>query len=77
MRQGVRRFAYQSMAEQAAALGARLIDDVIVLGRTVLAWQVRARQRRHLAELSDYMLRDLGLTRADVFRETRKPFWRE
>jgi uncharacterized protein YjiS (DUF1127 family) len=42
----------------------------------VLTWAERAHQRRQLAELNDYMLRDIGLTRADVAGETRKPFWR-
>jgi len=49
------------------------------LGRAceaVLTWAERTRQRRQLAELDDYMLRDIGLTRADVAGETRKPFWR-
>lgn len=36
----------------------------------------RARQRRALGGLSDAMLRDIGLTRGDVARETAKPFWR-
>jgi len=36
----------------------------------------RARQRRRLAELDDRLLRDIGLTRADVREETRKPSWR-
>ena len=40
------------------------------------AWQNRARQRRHLAGLDDYMLRDIGLSRADVHREISKPVWR-
>ena len=31
-----------------------------------LTWAERARQRRQLAELNDYMLRDIGLSRADV-----------
>ena len=31
---------------------------------------------RQLAGLNDSMLRDIGLTRADVAGETRKPFWR-
>lgn len=35
-----------------------------------------ARQRRHLASLSDWQLRDIGLSRADVEAETTKPFWR-
>jgi len=36
----------------------------------------RARQRRDLAALSDYHLRDIGLTRIDAEREVGKPFWR-
>jgi uncharacterized protein YjiS (DUF1127 family) len=42
----------------------------------VLMWVERARQRRQLGELSDQMLRDIGLTRADAWAETTKPFWR-
>jgi uncharacterized protein YjiS (DUF1127 family) len=42
---------------------------------TALEWQERARQRRRLAELDDRMLKDIGLTRADVSREVEKPFW--
>jgi uncharacterized protein YjiS (DUF1127 family) len=41
-----------------------------------LLWHQRARQRRQLACLSDRMLRDIGLTRADVLAESSKPFWR-
>ena len=41
-----------------------------------LAWQERARQRQHLGQLSDGMLADIGLSRADVEMETSKPFWR-
>ena len=42
-----------------------------------LGWLERAHQRRHLAMLSDHMLKDIGLTRADVEAESSKPFWRE
>ena len=42
----------------------------------VLGWLDRMHQRRHLAQLSDHMLKDIGLTRADVEAETSKPFWR-
>ena len=41
----------------------------------VIAWRARARERRHLARLDDRMLRDIGLSRADVERECRRPFW--
>ena len=42
----------------------------------LLVWQQRARDRRQLESLSDHMLRDIGLTRADVYAEASKPFWR-
>jgi len=35
----------------------------------------RRRQRISLAALSDLVLRDIGLTRADVAIEADKPFW--
>jgi uncharacterized protein YjiS (DUF1127 family) len=41
-----------------------------------LTWRERSRQRRQLQSLNDRMLRDLGLTRADVLAEGSKPFWR-
>ena len=42
----------------------------------LLTWQQRARDRRQLESLSDHMLRDIGLSRADVLAEASKPFWR-
>lgn len=52
-----------------AALVARLVD-------ILLAWHERRRQRRQLAMMDDHMLRDLGLSSADVEQEVHKPFWR-
>ena len=42
---------------------------------TALLWFTRRRERRDLASLNARMLSDVGLTRADVEREYRKPFW--
>ncbi|MDH3474578.1 MAG: DUF1127 domain-containing protein [Rhodospirillales bacterium] len=42
----------------------------------LLVWQDRASQRYALAVLDDHQLRDIGLTRSDVARESAKPFWR-
>jgi uncharacterized protein YjiS (DUF1127 family) len=36
----------------------------------------RSRQRRALAAVSEAMLRDIGLTRAEIADEIEKPFWR-
>ena len=41
-----------------------------------LSWLERARQRRQLRELGDHMLKDIGLSRADVEAEASKRFWR-
>jgi uncharacterized protein YjiS (DUF1127 family) len=38
---------------------------------SLLLWMEERRQRRHLRELDDRLLKDIGLTRADVERETR------
>ena len=42
----------------------------------VLTWFERARHRRQLGQLSNHMLKDIGLNRADVEIEAAKPFWR-
>jgi|tagenome__1003787_1003787.scaffolds.fasta_scaffold17725461_2 uncharacterized protein YjiS (DUF1127 family) len=44
---------------------------------TVLDWQDRARQRHRLGEMDDHLLRDIGLSRADLEHEVAKPFWRD
>ena len=47
-------------------------------GRTLvglLTWRDRAGSRKVLAELDARMLKDIGLTKVDVRRESNKPFW--
>lgn len=46
----------------------RLLDSV-------MASMDRVRQRRHLAELDDRLLRDIGVSRAEVEGEITLPFW--
>ncbi len=57
-------------------LGHQLIEWWRSVMETVRLWQERAVARDHLARLDDRMLQDIGLSRADVMRETDKPFWR-
>ena len=45
---------------------------------TVRIWSARSRERRalrELAELDDYFLKDIGVSRGQVLREAAKPFW--
>lgn len=35
----------------------------------------RWRSRRALQDLSDEQLKDIGISRADAYREFRRPFW--
>ena len=56
--------------------GLRWRDIVAQFVELTLAWLERARQRRQLQSLNDHMLKDLGLSRADVDGEASKPFWR-
>ena len=54
----------------------RIQMDMVVLANTCCTWAERADQRRVLGTLDERMLKDIGLTRADVVDETSKPFWR-
>ncbi len=42
----------------------------------LILWNERQRQRHRLQEMSDRELKDIGLTRSELERERRKPFWR-
>lgn len=46
-----------------------------VIVATVETWLERRRQRRALLELSDHVLKDIGIGRSEAFQEGRKPFW--
>lgn len=47
------------------------------LGAIITRWSQLAEQRRQLREMDDRMLKDIGLSHADVERITRKPFWKD
>ncbi|MFO6463725.1 DUF1127 domain-containing protein [Jannaschia sp. KMU-145] len=42
----------------------------------VATWEIRARSRAALKELTDAQLYDVGLTAGAAMREAAKPFWR-
>jgi uncharacterized protein YjiS (DUF1127 family) len=66
-----------AFAQFALALGGSFAAALVRLDETIGRWHTRARDRRALASLDDRMLLDVGLTRADVQRESAKLFWQE
>ncbi|MHC8318800.1 DUF1127 domain-containing protein [Pseudomonas sp. LB3P31] len=51
---------------------ARALNDAFAqIGR----WRQLHRERAEIASLSDDRLRDIGLSRCDVRRESARPFW--
>jgi len=48
---------------------------VVIFLNKLVTWQERAEQRHALSELNDRMLKDIGVSAADAYKETRKPFW--
>jgi uncharacterized protein YjiS (DUF1127 family) len=46
-----------------------------VVVELVETWLQRRRQRRALLELSDHVLKDIGISRSEALQEGRKPFW--
>ena len=53
----------------------RALVDPRQVTRVVAQWHRRAVSRRDLVHLDDRLLADIGLTRDDVDREVKKPFW--
>ena len=77
----------RNSGEVSGAIVSRAVDSPLTMPRGLVAWFARAavtirvwterlRRRRALARLDDCLLRDIGLTRVQVWQEIRKPFWR-
>ena len=64
-----------SRRPSAASFGGFLLEAAARALRTLLTWQERDRQRHALAQLDARMLKDIGLSRAEVALELHKPFW--
>jgi uncharacterized protein YjiS (DUF1127 family) len=57
------------------AIADRARHAAAMLAEALSEWRERSRQRHTLGRLDDRLLRDMGLTRADVDQEVSKPFW--
>ncbi len=52
------------------------VQILVLLSDLVATWERRARERNHLAGMTDHMLKDLGISRSDAQHESDKPVWR-
>ena len=50
----------------------RLVGRIVT---QILFWREVATQRAVLGSLSDELLKDIGITRAEAVREASRPFW--
>nr|WP_255490768.1 DUF1127 domain-containing protein [Spartinivicinus marinus] len=41
----------------------------------MVRWKMNSQQRRQLAKLPHYLLKDIGVTELEQQREVSKPFW--
>ena len=52
---------------------------IVLLRASVECWVKRSRQRRALYEIAErddhHLLKDIGVSREEAFREADKPFW--
>ena len=65
-----------TMILQQKATGISLVKKVIAIISAMNLWIERYHQRKQLAELEPRMMRDLGLSKAQVQAEISKPFWK-
>jgi len=65
---------------QCRARAGRTYGDLMPSARGVMAWVLRcarrAAERRTLAQMTDWQLRDIGISRGDADAEAEKPCWR-
>ncbi len=54
---------------------ARRPSLMVNLGRRVRRWHELARQRRHLANVDERTLRDIGISHIEARQEARRWFW--
>ncbi len=53
-----------------------LVRDTRALFDLLATWQQRVAMRHKLRHLDDHILKDIGISRADMEREAAKSFWR-
>ncbi|MCW5772892.1 MAG: DUF1127 domain-containing protein [Rhodospirillaceae bacterium] len=62
-------------ASKPLGIGAKVRRVIYNVLNFLVIIQERAEQRKVLGELDERMLKDIGVSRSDAYRESVKPFW--
>ena len=71
-----RQVAHGSVGYAKPSLLETIIEGSLAAYGALATWNSRQAQRRHLLELDDRLLSDMGLSREQAEAEAAKPFWR-
>ena len=66
----------QVSVKQKVSIQSHILHGIESGVETLQFWIDRHHHRQQLSQLSEHMLKDIGLTHADVQREINKPFWK-
>ena len=72
----VRLGRYQIVLQKRDNQGLTLLKRLRKLLSVINQYRQNVHQRRQLSQLPDYLLKDIGVTRADALKESEKPFWK-
>jgi len=67
---------FETRAASKGGPGAGVRMRVRALAGQMEAWYERGRLRRELEALPDSLLKDIGASPEEIYRESRKPFWK-
>ena len=69
--------AAAAVAKYCGAAACAIARRQLRVGDTLQEWRERRQQRGSLGRMTDFMLKDIGLSRGDAHREIAKRFWEE
>ncbi len=67
---------YQIVLVKTDVISPSVLGRLRALLKRLNEYREVSRQRRQLAKLPDYLLKDIGINRADALKEADKPFWK-
>ncbi len=67
---------YQIVLVKTDVISPSVLGRLCALLKRLNEYRELSRQRRQLAQLPDYLLKDIGISRADALKEADKPFWK-